>query len=870
MSDDEPTTTFNRTKKTEFDFTTLDRGTRKELVELTSTANPAAALIQVNDLELSALGANADLYGNWNPAAGSGITLTSWVDLGHGGRAVKSVTVRRGYLFPLGHRSIIVKTFIRALGVDPKNAGSDPHNYPVAYLQERTIVHVTEPVKSYPAVGQPFAETHGSTDWPFASVRMTTLTSPLIDSTHLKYLASGSKQAQWLTAGGDYLNWDFVATDLAGHDVHFSMPLVFVHGYDKGEHYTVNEFSDHTTQFVTAYNTSNHSHSTINGAKLRFAPDATGAHAAGQTTHPTLLIVLGAATTAHNENTSPSSFAANASEKHLTTTGQPNFYPTIKSARVRLHAAETLKGASFHDTRPKNDPLPNVGGVQISYWSDYVRYGAKTYGKPAKKPTRKDRGAAKVTAIPNPGWVYAQTRNPTPLNLPASTVGGLGTPNLGITGLSGSVGTVGGTLSHYAEHGKAALSSYFPTALSAANTAISQLLGGLNLGDILDDANFAMPTISSQVDPTSGIPTVTYTLRTPLTAGWPTSEPIFVPDSASDDGATPSFTMVATFTSPASGPPSYTVNGSIDPFTLYLVGQGGTFDFISMHFEALTFSSGSGSSPTVTVNLDTVQFDGVLEFVNLLEEFLSSLGGSGLSVDVQPTQVVVGTSLALPDLAVGMFSLGGISFNAGLTVPFIDGPAVATFSFATAANPFTLTVAMFGGGGFVALGLGYGAVHSVQAQFEFVGQFAFDITVANGSLSLVAGIYFSYTTPDTTAKTGGIVLTGFVRVTGQLEVLGIIMISAELDLSLTYASATGSVVGSATLRASVSICGFSKTVGITMTKQFAGSAGPATAHLAEGGDRHALEAGRFSLPTITWTDLMQPSDWDTYCAAFGA
>ena len=27
---------------------------------------------------------------------------------------------------------------------------------------------------------------------------------------------------------------DFVATDLAGHDVHFSMPLVFIHGYDKG------------------------------------------------------------------------------------------------------------------------------------------------------------------------------------------------------------------------------------------------------------------------------------------------------------------------------------------------------------------------------------------------------------------------------------------------------------------------------------------------------------------------------------------------------------------------------------------------------------------------------------------------------------
>ena len=146
---------------------------------------------------------------------------------------------------------------------------------------------------------------------------------------------------------------------------------------------------------------------------------------------------------------------------------------------------------------------------------------------------------------------------------------------------------------------------------------------------------------------------------------------------------------------------------------------------------------------------------------------------------------------------------------------------MATFAFASQENPSPLTVSMFGGSGFVSLGAGFGGIQTLQAEFAFTGQFAFDIGVANGGLSILAGIYFKYTKPS--GGTGGASLTGFVRITGQLEVLGLILISAELDLSLTWEISAGVVQGTATLRAHVAVCGFGVTVPITMSKSFGGS-----------------------------------------------
>jgi hypothetical protein len=494
--------------------------------------------------------------------------------------------------------------------------------------------------------------------------------------------------------------------------------------------------------------------------------------------------------------------------------------------------------------------------------------------------------------------VYAEAVNNVALNLPSSAVGALGTPNATIAGLSATIGAVGGelrkegeeqlkSLENFAKNGRAELEEYFKKAEEEGAAALSELLGGLKLVDILEGAaaggavargprsarpddeggesGFQTPTISSLMDPSSGPPTVKYQMHTPLKK-WPDSEPIFVPDSE-----TGKLNLVTEVVKGADGsPPTYKVEGSIDPFSICLLGKGSSTYFLKLHFESLTFKAGSGGKPSVHVNLDEVDFEGALEFVQTLEEFLESLGGEGLSINVEPTEIKIGTSITLPPVEIGILTLSGLGFKGSVAIPFISGTAIATFGFASKENPFTLTVAMFGGGGFVAVSVGFGGVQSVEFQFEFAGHFGFDIVVASGSLSLVAGIYIKYE-----LATEGVLLEGFVRVTGQLEVLGIITISAELLLSLSYESASGNAIGTASLRAHFSIFGFGASVEITMTKTFAGSgksSKPAVRSAAGRAmqDRRAglLPAAQPAAAELTWANLVTTEAWETYANAF--
>jgi hypothetical protein len=142
-----------------------------------------------------------------------------------------------------------------------------------------------------------------------------------------------------------------------------------------------------------------------------------------------------------------------------------------------------------------------------------------------------------------------------------------------------------------------------------------------------------------------------------------------------------------------------------------------------------------------------------------------------------------------------------------------------------------------------------------------------DLGVASGSVQLVAGIYFAYGQIAPPATTVGCILTGYVKLDGSLSILGIITLSLEFDLSLTYEDLGGvsSVTGTATLTVGIKILFFSFSVSVTASKTFGGgsngsdaiSGGHAIAHLGGGSDTPP-----------TFVDQMTQTDWDSYCAAF--
>ncbi|HTV11953.1 MAG TPA: hypothetical protein VME20_08820 [Acidimicrobiales bacterium] len=856
----------------QFQFTSLDQTDRQGIVLLSGNANQTGyAPVTVNSLALSALGTTADLVGEWDYTGGG---ISSWRHVAATGRDIYVRVTRKGYLFPLGHRAIVVTVVERVLVPDPTR--SDWYD---AYLQVQRYIRVLQPVKSYPALGQPF----GTNDWPFSSVKVLTTVSPLLDAPSsspgaddcppLGAAAGGSSssyfQAFLPTSGGSAVLWDLVATDLAGHEVHLQIPLYFFAGQFGS--YPVSQYdANGLATFIEHYNSApaGYRQARGNGAPLKLAPEAGGP--ANGTTHPLVVLTLGAASSVEDPNvpTKADHYPGPPGSSALQGEDQPAFYPVIAQAQVRLQAADALSRGSFSDS--------SGDGVVLEYYSAYVVDGMSDGSPPAS----------------NPGAVYAQfadamTGNAPLLQFPADSVGGLGCPNGHMIGVSAIAGPVSGDstsassarsdLDDYASSGSALPANYFKSLASEGQTALSQFLGGLPLSGIVKafiNARGGAPNITANLDQATGVLTVTYALSTALVE-WPGSSgpeaalgTVFEPD-ASGGGQ---LQLMATATVAPDGTATYDVEGSIDPFTLYLFGNQGAPYVVSVPFNSMSFTALNGQKPQVQVSVGTVSFEGILSFVNTLEQFLSELGGNGFSISVTASELDASFSLSLPSIGMGVFTLSGIGLSAGLTIPFLGGPAVAQFGFASQENPFQLTVMMFGGGGFFLVGLGFGGIQQIQAQFQFEGSFELDIVVASGGLTLAAGVYYSYAAPSAPNTAGTTTLTGFVRLTGELSVLGLISISAELDLSLTYQS-PNYVEGTASLTVTIHLVFFSVSPSITVHKQFSGGGDPPAEEEAR---LAALDSdGPASLPPaavnpVLFTDILNQSAWDDYVGAFGA
>jgi hypothetical protein len=203
-----------------------------------------------------------------------------------------------------------------------------------------------------------------------------------------------------------------------------------------------------------------------------------------------------------------------------------------------------------------------------------------------------------------------------------------------------------------------------------------------------------------------------------------------------------------------------------------------------------------------------------------------------------------------------MFSLSNLSLGAGFTVPFIGQPLSVRFNFCTREQPFHLTVSMFGGGGFFGITLDPHGVQILEASFEFGAAIEIDFGVASGGVSVMAGIYFRM-------EQDAASLTGYFRLGGHVDVLGIITASLELYLELRYEFETGKCVGKAELTIEISVFIFSGSVTITCERKFAGSNGdPSFRQLM--GHQSALSLADELAQIGAGTDY----PWREYCEAF--
>jgi hypothetical protein len=332
----------------------------------------------------------------------------------------------------------------------------------------------------------------------------------------------------------------------------------------------------------------------------------------------------------------------------------------------------------------------------------------------------------------------------------------------------------------------------------------------------------------------------------------PATKAIFLPLGAGHRGR---LTLAVEIQAPtrAGREPSVLVSCSISPFDLQLIAP---VRFIILHFEVLELSIVPGKKPDVNVQFrqtDGIEFAGPLSFVNSLKRIIPFDGFSDPPyLDVSAEGIKAGFDLAIPDLAVGVFALTNISVGAHFLVPFIDESIETRFNFSTRENPFRLSIALFAGGGFFGVTITPQHVRVLEAAFEFGAAIEVNFGVASGGVSVMAGIYFRLET-DTAGRTSA-QLTGYFRLRGEVDVLGLISASIELYLEFTYETATRSAIGRATLTIEVEIFFFSFSVSISCEKRFAGS--PADP----------------SFEDVMGLSLAAPAGavrpWDTYCHAF--
>ena len=722
---------------------------------------------------LTALGAWLDSEGIWSRAPENPLVTTeAWRHLSAMGRDYYVRIIKRGSLYGFGHGASIVTVSERMFEHIP---GSSDR---AAYLRKYDFIIVREPVRLYPGDGQLFE----GRDFPFRKVEILTQVTPLLlpPGSHpdqvvgaLSAQANGKKLFWPMYDPGNgskqHVKFKIRATDMSGREVSFSMPLIFVRS-------DMNN-SAILTQVHPAYGADPRATVPLDGQMVELAPQVVGGDTEGDTIFPVRSITFGGA----------------APSKPLPP-NRTQYFPMAAELSVNAPALDQL--AKF------GKPL------SVAFADIYKSSGFATPQNTGQVFLKKIGGDTDLSFGGGGSG--------------SDGVGGMVAPNMEITALSRSFGPVGGNDSAFAG-GSFDPADFFPSA---------KLFGTIDLKDII--APVAVSLIGATVPKLKkvefpdrievGFEFKREDISSPLPilvtgAGGGTDLTISakaVSHFTVDDPTNPVGTFNGGAPDPGLKDPEVIVNAELTNFKLNLFGC------VIIWFDKLQFKMKAGEKPDVDPKLhdsDPVVFGGPLEFINALSDVIPSNGFSDPPmIDVSPSGIGVGYSLAIPTVAVGVFSLQNMSIGAMLRLPFDGDPVSIRFNFSERQKPFLLTVSLYGGGGFFALSLDNSGVREVEAAFEFGAMAAINLGVASGSVYVKAGIYYHWA--DDTVE-----LEGYLEMGGEMSVIGIISVSLKFHLSLGYYKSGGKseVKGQATLTVEIEILFFSASVSVTCERRLGGS-----------------------------------------------
>ena len=215
---------------------------------------------------------------------------------------------------------------------------------------------------------------------------------------------------------------------------------------------------------------------------------------------------------------------------------------------------------------------------------------------------------------------------------------------------------------------------------------------------------------------------------------------------------------------------------------------------LKLDISALKFSQETTHQQARPPHLDFpapgITFLGPLTFIEKLQKAVHLIG-SVANVQAKPSGIVASFTLPVPPVSCGVFNLSNVTFRSGVEVPFGGDPVVVSIAFASRLSPFNLSVNGLGGGGYVEIRIEEKGSR-IEASLEFGALVAIDFIVASGEVHVFGGVRYLQDGDQIT-------LTGYIRIGGTVNVLGLISASIELVVQLGYDLTTNVLSGRATL-----------------------------------------------------------------------
>lgn len=198
-------------------------------------------------------------------------------------------------------------------------------------------------------------------------------------------------------------------------------------------------------------------------------------------------------------------------------------------------------------------------------------------------------------------------------------------------------------------------------------------------------------------------------------------------------------------------------------------------ELVVLHFDEVTFRQVPGRAPSLEPKGFSFKLNGPLALLQTLQEKVS-FGGTAPRVLSVPGGISAGFRLTVPDVAAGMFVMRNIAASVDVEVPFDRRPIVTRLAFASREDPFTLTVSMFGGRGYLVFEVAGDTIRRFEASLDFGAMVAVNVGVASAEVHAFGGVRIT--------SDGSV--TGFLNIGGSVDVLGLVSVSVELRVELSF------------------------------------------------------------------------------------